>query len=1224
MSHLSKMSRTLFILSTLFILISCQPGKNKNVGPERPFNPWVFRSVLDQQPRIITLALHDDLWAAYHTDSCSLYKVWKGHVQLQGAVYDNAHGPQPISIGDAWIVNPYLHPWSVQHQGKEVLKEVKYAGHAIHEGRATLRYQLICEDGKTIYVDEQPEVSEKDGQIGFERTYTLHDLPEDYVVSINQHVTSIALDQNLSTNGKWTATLQDKKEEGGKQLLTVDGRLELLPDAPTYFKTYFVSEPTIPNPNKAAGQEEATLPLGQRLIAKNDCKTCHNEKVQTIGPAYRMIAERYPWNEESVATLSNKVISGGSGIWGTQAMSAHPELPKADAMEMVRYILRLDTTDIGQKEGAEVVSVPLVTKTTELKNALPGLMAEVWTGLKSVTKMPSFPPSRPGDQAGIVQDFEGLEAQDFGQLDEDFALVAKGYLYVNQDTLAGIRVLSDDGSKVSIDGQLILDNDGLHGTESIDAMVKLNKGYHPITIEFFQGKGGRYLSFEWKPKGTEGWTGLPSGMLLHSADDHASLKGRTLAMTMGRIIPGDKFPLTSVHPSYGLSQARPNDFLPKVGGMDFMSDGTLAVSVWDPSGAVYLVSNVSSGDPSKIKVKQIASGLAEPLGLKVIHDTIYVMQKQELTRLIDTDHDGIIDEYQCVSNAWPTSANFHEFGFGLAEKDGDLYATLAIAIQPGGASGLAQMPSRGRAVRFDLPSGDLHYVCSGFRTPNGIGIGVDGEIFVADNQGDWLPSSKILHITQDAFFGCRSVDSIGNVNIKDKPPVVWLPQDEIGNSPSTPLAINDGPYKGQMIHGDVTHGGIKRVFVEKVNGEYQGVVFRFIQGLEAGVNRMTWGPDGALYVGGIGNPGNWQQAGKLWYGLQRLKYNGKPTFEMLAVRAKSDGVEIEFTEPLREGDGWDPADWEVRQWRYVPTKDYGGPKVDNVALHLAAVSVSEDRKKVSLKLDGMKEGHVVYVHMNKAYVSESGLPLWSTEAWYTMNQIPSGQPVTVVIPPVFKLNTLTNAEVKEGWKLLFDGTTTAGWHTFKKTTIGKSWIVQDDALMLDARKNPDGSWQAPDGGDIVTADEYENFELNLEWKISPCGNSGIIFNVVESPEYDYVWKTGPEMQVLDNSCHPDTRFVSHRAGDLYDMIPCQYVTVRPAGEWNQVRLIKNKGKVEHWLNGIKVVEYEMYTDQWKQMIAGSKFKDMPGFGLAPKGKIALQDHGDKVWYRNIKIKEIKP
>lgn len=128
------------------------------------------------------------------------------------------------------------------------------------------------------------------------------------------------------------------------------------------------------------------------------------------------------------------------------------------------------------------------------------------------------------------------------------------------------------------------------------------------------------------------WSGLPSDVLLHSGDDHSILQGKTLSMALGKIIPGDKSPLVDVHPSYDLSQARPNDFLPKVGGMDFMSDGSLAISVWDPSGAVYLLSNVSSGDPTKIKVKEIASGLAEPLGLKVIHDTIYVMQKQELTR----------------------------------------------------------------------------------------------------------------------------------------------------------------------------------------------------------------------------------------------------------------------------------------------------------------------------------------------------------------------------------------------------------------------------------------------------------------------------------------------------------------------------------------------------------------------------------------------------------------
>ena len=1214
--------RAIFIIAILTVTAGCDKKGGNADGPERPYQPWVFRSVLDQQPRIITLALHDNMWAAYHTDSCALYKIWKGHVQLQGAVYDNAHGPQPISIGDAWIVNPYKHPWSVKNNNAEVLKEVRYAGHTIKEGRATLKYNLVCENGSIIRAEEQPEFLEKDGQMGFERVFRLTDVPDGYDVSIAQYVSSIALSQSLTTNGKWTIVTENKTQQNGKHTMVIDGRLGLLPKEETYFRAYFVSQPTVENSNKPSDEEGETQSLGQRIIAKNDCKTCHNEKVKTIGPAYKQIAERYPWNEETVNALTNKIIAGGAGIWGTQAMSAHPELPVLDAKEMVRYILRLDTIDAGQKSEAGGAGITLTTTLKEGKNLLPGLLVEVWTGITNYDKIPSFPPSKKSDQAGIVIDFQGLDATEFGGLNEDFVLAANGFLFAEKDTQADLRLLSDDGSRVTIDGKVILDNDGMHGTEVKEALVNLSQGFHPITIDYIQGKGGRYLSLEWKPKGAAEWTGLPTDVLLHSSDEHVKLKGKSLSMALGKLVPGDKSSLVSVHPSYDLSQARPNDFLPKVGGMDFMSDGSLAISVWDPSGGVYLLSNVSSGDPSKIKVKMIASGLAEPLGLKVIHDTIYVMQKQELTRLVDTDGDQIIDEYQCVNNQWPTSANFHEFGFGLAEKDGDLYATLAIAIQPGGASALNQMPGRGRCVRFDLPSGELSYIASGFRTPNGIGIGIDSEIFVADNQGDWLPSSKILHVTQDAFFGNRSVDSAGTLTLKEKPPVVWLPQDEIGNSPSTPLAINNGPYKGQMIYGEVTHGGINRVFVEKINGEYQGVVFQFIQGLEAGVNRIVWGPDGALYVGGIGNPGNWQQTDKLWYGLQRLKYNEKPTFEMLAVRAKSDGVEIEFTEPLREGDGWETDDWEIRQWRYVPTVEYGGPKVDNVALKVISASVSADRKKVSLKLDGMEAGHVVYIHMNDAYISDSGLPLWSTEAWYTMNQIPANASLSVIPSPGFGLNTLTASEQSAGWKLLFDGKTTNGWHNFNKTTIGKSWIVEDGAITLDARKNPDGSWQAPDGGDILNTDDYENFELNLEWKISPCGNSGIIYNVVESKDFEWPWQTGPEMQVLDNTCHPDTRFVTHRAGDLYDMIECKYVTVKPAGGWNKIRLIKNKGKIEHWLNGVKVVEYEMYTEKWNEMIKASKFKDMVGFGQAVKGKIALQDHGDKVWYRNIKIKAL--
>ena len=218
-------------------------------------------------------------------------------------------------------------------------------------------------------------------------------------------------------------------------------------------------------------------------------------------------------------------------------------------------------------------------------------------------------------------------------------------------------------------------------------------------------------------------------------------------------------------------------------------------------------------------------------------------------------------------------------------------------------------------------------------------------------------------------------------------------------------------------------------------------------------------------------------------------------------------------------------------------------------------------------------------------------------------------------------NKLTSKEKKEGWTLLFDGKSTTGWRNFKSDKIGKAWKVMDGALTLDAANKKE--WQVIDGGDIVTDKEFENYELKLDWKIEACGNSGIIFNVVEDPKYEYVWKTGPEMQVLDNSCHPDAKIIKHQAGNLYDLIESTTVSVRPAGEWNQARIISNKGHLELWLNNIKQVETEMFTPEWIAMIKGSKFKNELDFGMARKGHIALQDHGNQVWFRNIKIKTLK-
>ncbi len=220
----------------------------------------------------------------------------------------------------------------------------------------------------------------------------------------------------------------------------------------------------------------------------------------------------------------------------------------------------------------------------------------------------------------------------------------------------------------------------------------------------------------------------------------------------------------------------------------------------------------------------------------------------------------------------------------------------------------------------------------------------------------------------------------------------------------------------------------------------------------------------------------------------------------------------------------------------------------------------------------------------------------------------------------------TTTETKEtsmdsGWVSLFDGKTTAGWHSYGKATVGEAWKVADGSIYLDTTKK--AGWQTSRGGDILTADEYENFDLKVEWKIAPNGNSGVIFYIHEdTSKYKYVWQTGPEMQVLDNAGHPDAKIPKHRAGDLYDLIACSTETVKPAGEWNQAEVKALNGKLDLYLNGTNVVSTTLWDDNWKKMVAGSKFKAYPDFGTFKKGRIALQDHGNTVWYRNIKIKRL--
>lgn len=1221
------MLRATFIL-LLIHLFACQ--KNQDSGHKRPLDAWVFRSVLDQNPRILTIALHDNLWLAYHTKTGGLYKAWKGNVMFDGPVYTTAHGPQPITVGDAYFVNEHKAPWfALDAKGDTLPTRFQYKGHRFVKGQVELMYALLNEKWqKPVNVFEKVECSVSEaGQAIFERKYSVDNVPNGVKICQKINLSSIVSDKQVNTNGIYSISKTESVRKDEVKFVHLDGVLVLHADKETFFNVRLMPNPMVPNTNGVQAEEKdedtGEISEGLTLIGKSDCKTCHNKTLKTIGPSYVDIAKKYKHTPENIALLASKIKNGGSGVWGNQAMTPHPDLSEEVLEKMVSYILELHQHE-GTNPAAAIQTFDIKPLSGLDENALiPGSPVKIYDILPKVQRFSDISVKGKPRYAGILPNFDNVSGGDFKGLENHFLLQSIGYLKVDTAGNHIIQIWSDDGSRLKLGGKSILDNDGLHGTEYKEITLDLEKGYYAFELDFFQGTGGKFLSFNWKKPGKKEYEVISPFNIFHTVDMRGDLQGFSLPMADISKIPGDQFALQDVHPSFDLFQARPDDFKPRVGGMDFMSDGRLVISTWDAEGSVYIIENAQSGEPAKMKVKRIAFGLAEPLGLKIVDDTIYVMQKQEMTKLVDTDGDDVVDEYRTLSDVWDVSANFHEFGFGLAYKDGYFYATLATAINPGGASTQPQIQDRGKVIQVNRNTGETKFIASGLRTPNGVGIGYKGDIFVSDNEGDWLPSSKILHVKEGAFFGSRSVDPVGTKDKVEQKPLVWLPQDEIGNSPSTPSYIDVGPYKGQMIHGEVTNGGVKRVFVEEINGSYQGCVFRFIQGLEAGINRLCWGPDGSLYVGGIGNPGNWGQAGKLHYGLQRLTYNGKSTFEMLKVEARSNGVEITFTEPLQGSDGWKKEDFEVKQWYYLPNENYGGPKMDLRNLEIVSATLSDDKAKVFLELKGMKENHVVYVHLLKSFISAKGSQLWSTEAWYTMNAIPKNKNGLVKkAPDTFADNTLSEAEKKEGWQLLFDGKKIEHFRNFKKTTIGKDWVIDQNAIHLNARKNPKGHWQTVDGGDIVTKEEYENFEFVLDWKIANCGNSGIMFNVVENDKYDYVWQTGPEMQVLDNTCHPDTKYPTHRAGDLYDLVECKYPTVKPAGQWNKARIVSKKGQVTFWLNGHNVVSFSMTDKSWKERIAKSKFKDMPGFGMSKKGRISLQDHGDKVWYKNIKIRKI--
>ncbi|MEM6705561.1 MAG: DUF1080 domain-containing protein [Acidobacteriota bacterium] len=217
------------------------------------------------------------------------------------------------------------------------------------------------------------------------------------------------------------------------------------------------------------------------------------------------------------------------------------------------------------------------------------------------------------------------------------------------------------------------------------------------------------------------------------------------------------------------------------------------------------------------------------------------------------------------------------------------------------------------------------------------------------------------------------------------------------------------------------------------------------------------------------------------------------------------------------------------------------------------------------------------------------------------------------LPVMAETNGLSADEAADGWQLLFDGNSLEHWRGFKMEELPAGWKVEDGTIVF---APPESGTR----GDIVTKEQFENFELVVEWAVTPAGNSGIFFRVSEDASRTY--STGPEFQILDNGGHRDGQRAETSAAANYALHAATSDVTRPVGEFNEARLRVDGDQVTHWLNGEKVVEYRLWTDEWKAMVAASKFASMPGYGLNKRGHIALQDHGDLVRFRNVKVRRL--
>ena len=594
------------------------------------------------------------------------------------------------------------------------------------------------------------------------------------------------------------------------------------------------------------------------------------------------------------------------------------------------------------------------------------------------------------DIVGRMQDLHFHEEEEL----QDLLSV---YLYTRIDATADARIEvtcgSDDGMRLWLNAELLVDVDVPRGLDSQAHRLTLDlrAGANHLFVKVGEGNGD--FAFQLNTKKT-----LPSAV-----DAHLNYQ-----------LDLD-FPPSPERAHYrAMTYPLPEDLALEVGGLDFLADGTPIVAT--RRGDLWRVENAWDDPPLDARFELYASGLHEPLGIATRQDAdgegVYVVQRAELTRMVDEDGDGKADLYESFCDDWGVSGNYHEFAFGPEIDDaGDLWVTLNVGFC--GALGKSTVPYRGWALKVDR-DGVMTPICDGLRSPNGIGRYSDGSMFYVDNQGDYVGTNRMSLLAPGLWHGhpasLRWRDDITDPGQRPprQRPTIWFPYEKMGQS-AADIALCDsdgafGPFDGQLFVGDQTLASVMRVSLEQVNGHYQGAAYPFLSGLDCGVNRVAFAPDGSMLVGQTDR--GWGSVGRTPFGLQRIVYTGVPAFELLEMRATEDGFELEFTQPLDPATVADASSWRMSSYTYAYHAAYGAPESDTRELEVTASLVGD--RVVRLAVPERRAGYVHELHA-EGVRSADGAPLLHADAYYTLEEIPGRAPVVVADAKLPRVLFLTHS-----------------------------------------------------------------------------------------------------------------------------------------------------------------------------------------------------------------------